>query len=299
MGACGQSSLSAVRILGVVIRPATWDDLGAVFDLLAARNRALYGISDLHVNHLRIDWELPGFVVGSDNWVADDGGRVLGYAALGSGHTLVYGALDAAVGDALVARVVDRARDVGLEAIRLIAPPDDELAPGNGFELATEILRMWKPLRGDDPAPVWPAGVSVRTYDPRDAETVHSLLDEAYSAWDARYVRLAHDDWVAWMTGDSEFDPAAWFLAESGDELVGCALHWNTGWLKDLAVRESARGQGLGTALLLHGFAEFARRGVPRIGLKVDAANPTGAVALYERRGFVTDRREGIWLLCL
>jgi len=141
--------------------------------------------------------------------------------------------------------------------------------------------------------------VSVRTYEPRDAETVHALLDEAYSSWDGHYVRLANADWVAWMTEDAEFDPTAWFLAESGDELLGCALHWTTGWLKDLAVRETERGRGLGTALLLHGFTEFARRGVPRIGLKVDAANPTGAIKLYERHGFVADRREGIWTLCL
>jgi ribosomal protein S18 acetylase RimI-like enzyme len=298
-GLQGQSSLSAVRILLVVIRPATWDDLDAVFDLLAARNRAQYGISDLHVNHLRIDWELPSFVVGSDNWVADDGGRLAGYAALGSGHTLVYGALDGAVGAELIARIADRARDLGLEALRFIAPPDDELPPSKGFELATEIVRMWKTLRGDDPAPIWPTGVSVRTYEPRDAKTVHALLDEAYSAWDARYVRLAHDDWVAWMTEDAEFDATAWFLVESEGELIGCALHWNTGWLKDIAVSDTERGRGLGKALLRHGFAEFRRRGIARVGLKVDAANPTGAVQLYEREGFVADRREGIWTLCL
>jgi GNAT superfamily N-acetyltransferase len=299
MGACGQSSLSAVTILDVVIRPAAWSDLDAVFDLLSARDRVLYGISDLQLEHLRIDWELPSFTVGADNWVADDGGRIVGYAALGSGHLLVHDAADPAVGDELLARVVARARALGVETLQFKAPPDDELAQRAGFELATEILRMWKTLGGTDPAPVWPPGVSVRTYDARDAAAVHALLDEAYSAWDEHYVPLAHADWVAWMTDDAEFDPAAWFLAESDDELVACALHWSTGWLKDLAVRESRRGQGLGRALLRHAFAEFRCRGIERIGLKVDAANPTGAVQLYESEGFVPDRREGIWTLCL
>ena len=47
---------------------------------------------------------------------------------------------------------------------------------------------------------------------------------------------------------------------------------------------------GLGKALLQHGFREYARRGAARVGLKVDATNPTGAPQLYERVGFVTDQ---------
>jgi GNAT superfamily N-acetyltransferase len=299
MGACGQSSLQAVRILGVVIRPAAWSDFDAVFDLLSARERALYGLSDLQLEHLRIEWELPSFTVGADNWVADDGGRIVGYGALGSGHLLLHSATDPAVGDELLGHVVARARSLGIETLQFKAPPGDELARRGGFELATEIIRMWKALGGNDPAPVWPDGVSVRTYEPRDAHAVQALLDEAYSAWDHHYVPLAHADWVAWMTEDAEFDPAAWFLVESGDGLVACALHWSSGWLKDLAVLESQRGKGLGRALLRHAFAEFRRRGIARIGLKVDAANPTGAVQLYESEGFVADRREGIWTRCL
>ncbi len=37
------------------------------------------------------------------------------------------------------------------------------------------------------------------------------------------------------------------------------------------------------------------QRGAQRVGLKVDANNPTGALELYARVGFVTDRRYGIW----
>ncbi len=68
------------------------------------------------------------------------------------------------------------------------------------------------------------------------------------------------------MTGDSEFDASAWFLAERGAELVGCALHWDSGWLKDLAVLESERGRGLGTALVQLGLAEFGARGLGASG---------------------------------
>jgi ribosomal protein S18 acetylase RimI-like enzyme len=37
-------------------------------------------------------------------------------------------------------------------------------------------------------------------------------------------------------------------------------------------------------------FAEFHRRGLATVGLKVDADNPTGAVRLYERVGMARDR---------
>jgi ribosomal protein S18 acetylase RimI-like enzyme len=92
------------------------------------------------------------------------------------------------------------------------------------------------------------------------------------------------------MVGDDDFDASVWWLAESDGELVGCALHWGSGWVKDIAVRESHRRRGLGEALLRQGFAEFARRGVTHVGLKVDAANPTSAIRLYERVGFVVEQ---------
>ncbi len=56
-------------------------------------------------------------------------------------------------------------------------------------------------------------------------------------------------------------------------------------------MRENERGRGLGKALLRHGFNAYRDRGAERVGLKVDADNPTGAPQLYERVGFVVDRR--------
>ena len=79
-------------------------------------------------------------------------------------------------------------------------------------------------------------------------------------------------------------------LIKSG-RFAGVCLNWSTGWVKDLAVRPEWRRRGLGEALLRHSFRELFRRGVRRIGLKVDSNNGTGAPRLYERLGFVTDRR--------
>jgi len=101
------------------------------------------------------------------------------------------------------------------------------------------------------------------------------------------------------MTGHVEFDPAMWLLAERDGDLLGCALYWREeqrrGWLKDIAVAEPERGNGVARALLLEGFRAYAERGVERVGLKVDAANPTGALELYERTGFVIERHHETW----
>jgi len=158
----------------------------------------------------------------------------------------------------------------------------------------TTILTLWCELDREFPAPVWPEGASVRTYEPRDGEAVHALLDEAYT-WDARHTPVAHAHWLRAMEGDSEFDPELWFVAERDGRLAGCALHWTGGWLKDLAVRTPERSRGLGRALVLTGIHEYASRGVHRVGLKVDADNPTGALALYESIGFVRETPDPSW----
>ena len=97
---------------------------------------------------------------------------------------------------------------------------------------------------------------------------VHALLDQAYGGWDSTYVPLAHGDWLRAMTGDVEFDPSVWWLAERDRVAVGCALWWSSGWLKDVVVRENERARGLGTALIRQGLAEFARRRVRRVRLR-------------------------------
>ncbi len=152
---------------------------------------------------------------------------------------------------------------------------------------------MWRLLDGDLPEPRWPADAVLRTYEPRDAPAVKTLLDVAYSSWDDAYPLRTRCEWERWMTQHDEFDPGLWFLVERDDELVACALHWREterrGWVKDLVVRESERGRGLAKALLQLGFRTYAERGVERVGLKVDSRNPTGALQLYERLGFVVD----------
>jgi ribosomal protein S18 acetylase RimI-like enzyme len=281
------------------VRGATWDDFDAVVELLVRRSRDATGVASVREEFVRTEWELPSFVVGRDNWVSG----ATGYAAVSPAGALTLAAADDEEADELLDHAAARARERGLAKLELQPLPGDEvqvrLLDRHGFELRTDVLAMWRRLAADEPEPAWPPGIAVRTFDRADAPAVHALLDEAYRGWDTSYVPIAHEDWRSAMTGDSEFDPTVCWLAEREGALAGCALWWSSGWLKDLVVRERERGRGIGAALVRHGFAEFARRGVGRAGLKVDAANPTGAPRLYERLGFITERREQIWALTL
>jgi mycothiol synthase len=281
------------------IRDATPDDFDAAFELLDRRSRAAFGISEQKPEFLRQAWALPGYSA----WVAVENGTVVGYAALDEDQDFVHAAADAAVGDALLAHLEAKARARGFLHLTATAVGEDTALMGvlsrAGYALDREILRMWRQLDAPLPEPIWADGVAVRTYTDADSETVHALLDEAYAGWDRGYVARSHQGWISFMTAHDDFDPEMWFLVERDDELVAVALHWRAhqgrGWVKDLVVRESERSRGLGTALIHHGFREYAARAVSRVGLKVDSTNPTGAPQLYERLGFVTDQRLGIW----
>jgi ribosomal protein S18 acetylase RimI-like enzyme len=283
----------------VAVRPAGWDDLDAAADLLGAQNRAAVGVAGVRVEHLRSEWSTVGFALGEDNLVAEVNGKVVGYTALSARGELSLAARDDSLADELLDRIGARARDRGDGAVTVTVlsaeSPLARLVERHPFELEHETLLMWRSLATPVAEIPVPGGVAIRTFRADDAEAVHGLLDEAYGAWDPLYVPVAHDEWVSCMTGDPEFEADVWWLAERADALVGCALHWSSGWLKDIAVRHSERGRGLGAALVTTGLREFARRGARRVGLKVDAGNPTGAVRLYERLGFVTERREAVW----
>jgi ribosomal protein S18 acetylase RimI-like enzyme len=227
----------------------------------------------------------------------------VGYVALDESQSVVHAAVDPNVADALFARVEQQARIRGFDHLAVTAVPEDEplyaAVQRTGYTHDRDILRMWRTLDGDLPQPVWPEGAAIRSYNGHDGERVHALLDDAYGGWDSDYVARSHEGWLSFMTDHSEFDPGLWFLVERDGQLMACALHWKEhegrGWVKDIVVQESERGNGLGKALLHHGFRAYAQRGVERVGLKVDSTNPSGALQLYERVGFEIDQRLGIW----
>src|SRR4051812_2767737 len=204
------------------VRGATWNDFDTVVGLLVRQSRAATGIA-VREEFVRTNWQLPGFDVAEDAWVAD----ASAYAAVSPGGRLAIVAPDDAIADTLLDRALARARERGYRKLELVPLPRDATHKGllgrHAFELEVDLLVMWRALAKEEPDPRWPDDVSVRTFDAADAAAVHALLDEAYSGWDATYVPVSHEDWRGAVMGDVEFDPTTLWLVERGDVVAACA----------------------------------------------------------------------------
>lgn len=279
--------------MAAAVRPATRHDLDAVLTLQRTWNEAVYGDPRTTRDMLAAHWPRSG------HWVAEDGtGVVNGYGVVDSGGGFEVwispGFAVDGVGRELVLAIEEHHPGRLETVVPVWAPGLCELLEGLEFQVLTEVLEMAVELRPPLPKPSWPPGMRRRPFDPeRDAADVHACLVEAFAGSDERVAPF--EEWRPWLLGDPSYDPALVFVAEHDGEVAGMAQCWTEGFVKDLAVRPAYRGRGLGEALLRAVFAEFAKRAVGRVRLKVDAENPTGAVRLYRRMGMDELRRYAVY----
>jgi mycothiol synthase len=270
-------------------------DVPAVTALVRAFEEELAGKPEQSEDDLRNDWR--DLDLARDAWLVELHGDLVGYGALytnvdtfadGYVHPAFWGR---GVGTRLVELGETEARRRGAATLQIPVFGNDErahaLLEGRGYRPIRRYYRMEIELDGEPPAPQWPDGLRVLPYDDAEAEAFHSALDEAFAEeWGHEPERLV--DWRAIRERRSP-DRSAWAVVKDGDEIVAAVVaeeeHWSVGWIHSIGVRPRWRRRGLGEALLLHTFRELYRRGRGRIGLGVDAQNPTGATRLYERVG--------------
>jgi mycothiol synthase len=270
------------------IRSAQPEDEAASYRLFADWQEAVYGEIEMGPEMYASARASAGAL-----FVAETSSGIVGESAVrGNGISLGVRAAERrrGIGTALLKAAEQAAKEdpLLLTAVSL-EPAAAPFALANGYAKSWEVWLMGTDLPAEVESPHWPEGIGVRTFAEEDAHEVKKLLDLAYKE-EFHHHPAPFEHWRRFMLDDPSFDADAWFLAVAGDEIVGAALNWKEGYVKDLVVHPDWRGRGLGKALMLQTFGEFSRRGIPRVTLKTDSNNPTGAWRLYERLGMKVER---------
>lgn len=157
----------------------------------------------------------------------------------------------------------------------------------------TQVRHYWRmavDLPQEPPPPTLPPGVAIEVAGADDAvrREVHHVIETAFLDHFGHGAVAPYDEWSSRQLAGSGADPSLWWLLRV-DGVPAAALvarAWpQEGYVQGLGTLRAFRGRGLARLLLQLSFAEFHRRGYRRASLSVDAANPTGAVALYESVG--------------
>jgi mycothiol synthase len=166
-------------------------------------------------------------------------------------------------------------------------PAAAALARRTRFERARELWVMRRLASVPLAEVVAPEGVTVRGYEPGDAEEVLRVNAAAF----ARHPEQGSMDLANLRERMAEpwFDPAGLLVADDGSRLLG--FHWTKqhnpelGEVYVVAIDPAAQGRGLGKLLTLAGLRHLAGRGVREILLYVESDNRP-AIAVYSGLGF-------------
>lgn len=183
------------------------------------------------------------------------------------------------------------------------ATPDEHAwFRSRGFGPVRHLLELRLDLHAPPPAPRWPEGVTVRTFQPGADEDVLWRTHRAAFADVPTHLPIEREDFLRDRApGD---DPGLVLLAEHGHptpEVVAIAVcragtefAAEEGLVRDLGVVPQWRRRGVAMALLRTAFATFRARGLTGVALEVDDVTLDGAVALYRRAGMRVTRRTDV-----
>jgi ribosomal protein S18 acetylase RimI-like enzyme len=174
------------------------------------------------------------------------------------------------------------------------------LLDGLGYVPIRFGFEMRRFLTGALPVHPLPEGLELRPVTP---ETERAIFDADNEAFEDHWGHRAPDagDFESRFRGP-DVDTSLWRVAWAGDEVAGVVMNGifhgeneelgvRRGWLEHVSVRRPWRGRGLAKALCAASFDALREAGMDEAWLGVDAANPTGALQLYEGLGFSVVRR--------
>lgn len=310
---------------GFTVRGARMEDVEPAIKVFNAWSQSIIGEDEItDADAIRNEWKSPNFDPTRDiRLVFAPNGEMAGYIEVWTiakplVHPWIWGRVHPAYeGLGIGTWMLQWAEERALEASRTSTPEQLRFAPRVGsFHQADKSKKLFEEMgytyirssyhmliemEGPVPEPVWPEGITLRTFNPKtDAEALYHADTESFrdhfgfveESFEEGFKRFKH-----FQLEYEGFDPTLVFLAMDGEEIAGfniCRPHAyddpDLGWVGTLGVRRPWRKRGIGLALLRHSFNEFYWRGKRKVGLGVDAQNLTGALRLYENAGMHVHR---------
>ena len=184
------------------------------------------------------------------------------------------------------------------------APQSERLFRHAGFEPARYFVALERDL-ADPVGLVEPAeAVRIVPYTGALADrTLVARTDSFRDHWGSQ--PMSEEQWQAWLDGTFRADVS--FLAvadtEDGEEVAGFVLcqvnedDWASqgfsgAYIGMVGTTRAHRGKRIAPALLARTLEACAAQGWQKVTLDVDAENPSGALGLYTRMGFVQTNSE-------
>lgn len=308
--ATGPPRCNDLVMSGIDLRAPVEGDIEAIACVVDAQDTAWWGAPDGDIDDVRDELERVRRAMGSLDVgarVAVVEGSIVGVAmAVGHGHT--NAAVDVPDGDesavrrALFAWLADLGDDVQIES-----PAQDAGRLADLDSLGFRPMRSSFELErsgdiADLPDPVWPDGiVPVPFRLGIDDEDLHEMI---YSFWTdvPGHTHRPIDEWRSWILAGSWYDADLIVVARSDDgrgpfqgSVVARTFTGGVGWVSQLGVARTARGLGLGRALLIESCRRLGTKEPRIIGLGVEAEN-SSALGLYRSVGFEVARD---WIHCV
>jgi mycothiol synthase len=281
-----------------LLRHPRRDEVAAAAKVVIDHEIALYGSTTFAPDDLASEW--VGLDLDADVWVADEAGRIVGYATLQERGELFRGeayvrpdtSVDA-IGTGIVAMLEGVAADRGARRLQIsVFEPDEagrRLLSARGYRPVRVFREMRIELDAPPDAARLPDGLRFDEFDPtRDARAFYAAQQEAFSDhWE--HTPRTFEAWSKWHLESDKFEPGLWGVVRDGDEVAGGAISaantYGGGFVHVLFTRRPWRGRGVGGALLQDAFARLWAHGEHSVGLGVDAEGETGAFRVYERAG--------------
>jgi len=280
----------------------TLADLSRVTNFIRACDIAFFGEPDTSEADIEYEWNRTGFDVQRDAWLLiDPSNAIAGYTDFYHHETDLYinhntaflpGKADPIPKDLFYQMGMQRGREELQPGGRIrtisIREETSRMLEELGFHAIQVQYRMQIDFSGQPENPDWPAGYKITPFDrEKHARAVYEVIETAFQELPHREGN-SFEGWVRFILDRSDFDPALLFMVTKGDEVAGVAVGFDNpmgGWVKQLAVKKSHRGQKIALNLLRHAFTVFYNQGRSSVALTVDSENATGAPQLYLRAG--------------